>query len=87
MRQTGNEIGDARARPRPLADGLETFFVDIDNDDRPLRCLARMHHLEKIEDADAKFLNRNRIGDTQRSKRNQQYESKAAGQSETARQA
>jgi hypothetical protein len=46
-----------------------------------------MYHLEKIEDADAKFLNRNRIGDTQRGKRNQQYESKAAGRSETARQA
>jgi len=66
---------------------LRLFFVDIDDNDRPLRCLARMYHLEKIEDADAKFLNRNRIGDTQCGKRNQQYEGKAAGQSETARQA
>ena len=83
MRQAGDEIGDARSRPGPLADGLETFFVDIDDHDRPLRCFARMQHLEQIEDADPKFLNRNRIGDPQRGERNQQYEGKTARQSET----
>jgi hypothetical protein len=45
-----------------------------------------MHHLEKIEDADAKFLNG--IGSAIRSAASATSNmSKAAGQSETARQA
>src|SRR5215831_13919868 len=49
--QSGDEIGDARARPRPLAYRIEAFFVDIGNDDWSLRCVAGVQYLEKVEDA------------------------------------
>ncbi len=61
--QAVDEIGDARARPRPLADRPQALLVDIDDDDRPLRRIARMQHLEQIEDANPKLLDRQRIGD------------------------
>ena len=35
----------------------------FDDYDRPLRRFARVEHLKKIEDANAKLLNRKRIGD------------------------
>jgi hypothetical protein len=40
------EVGEHGARPWPLPDRLETVLVDIDNDDRPRRLLARTQHLE-----------------------------------------
>jgi len=35
-----------------LADGIETFFINIDDDDWPLRCITGVQYLEKVEDAD-----------------------------------
>ena len=35
--QARDQVGDARARPRPLAELAQAFLVDIDDDDRPLR--------------------------------------------------
>jgi hypothetical protein len=62
LSQTRNNVGDARARPRPLTDAVQAFFVNIDDDDRPLRCVARVQHLKEIEDADAKLLHQDGIG-------------------------
>ena len=78
LRQAGDQIGNARARPWPLADRLQALFIDIDDDDRPFRRIARMEHLEKIEDANAQLLERQRIGDAQAGKRDQADRAQAA---------
>src|SRR5262249_24001736 len=82
--EPGNEVGDARAVPRPLSDSLETFFVDIDNDDRPFGRLAWRKHLKEVENADAQLLNRERIGNPQGCERDEQYERKAAREPKTS---
>jgi len=67
--QAVDEIGDARSRPWPLTDRAEAFLVDIDDDDRPLRCVARLQHLEQVKDANPKFLERQWIDDAKRGAR------------------
>ena len=85
MGQPVDEIRDSRARPWPLADSLEAFFVDIDDNNRPFGRFARVQHLEKIENANAKLLNRQRIGEAQGGEGNEQYEGEATRQSEMSR--
>ena len=56
--QPRDHVGDARSRPRQLAELSQAFLVDIDDDDRPLRGDARLDHLEKIEGPQAKLFER-----------------------------
>ena len=73
--QPRDQVGDARARPRPLAERLEAFLVDIDDDDRPLcRLRAADSTWKKSKAANPQFLERQRIGDAQCSEREQQHE-------------
>ena len=44
--QARHQIGDQRARPRPLAEAFEAFLVDVDDHHRVLGHLARPQHLE-----------------------------------------
>ena len=70
--QPRDQVGDARARPRQLAELAQAFLVDIDDDDRPLRRHARLDDLEEIEGPQAKLFERARIGDAQEQQREQQ---------------
>ena len=70
--QTGDEIGDHRARPRPLPDLLEAGLVDVDDDDRPRGLFPRLQDLKQIECAQPQFFDRPRVGDAQRHEREQQ---------------
>jgi hypothetical protein len=63
----------------------KAFFVDIDDDDRPLIRDPRLNDLEKIEYSDAKLFKEGRIGYPQASKRQQQSYAKDSGEAETAR--
>ena len=85
--QARHEIGDQRARPRPLAEAFEAFLVDVDDHHRMLGHLARPQHLVIVEHANAQFLNQRRIRDAQRGKRNQQRKRQAARKTEASRQA
>ena len=53
--QARDQVGDARARPRPLAERLQAFLVDIDDDDRPLLGDARLEHLKEVEGLEVEF--------------------------------
>jgi hypothetical protein len=68
--QTGDEIGDHR--PRPLPDLPQAGFVDIDDDDRPHFLFARAQDLKQVERAQSQFFDRQRVGDAQRHKREQE---------------
>ena len=70
--QPRDQVGDARARPRPLAELAQAFLVDIDDDDRPLRGDAGLDDLEEIEGPQAQLFERARIGDAQEHQREQQ---------------
>ena len=64
--QIGDDVGDPGSRPGKLTEFRQTLFVDIDDGDRRLGHLrARFDALEVIEGADAKLLDRSRIGDAQ----------------------
>ena len=76
--QTRDEIGDERARPRPLPELLQALFVDIDDDDRPLRCIARMQHLKEIENADAKLFDRTRDRPSRSASKRDQQQKRSA---------
>ena len=54
--QPGDEIGNHRPRPGPLPDFLQARLVDIGDDDRPHRLLARAQHLKQIERAQTAIL-------------------------------
>ena len=58
--QARDQVGDARARPRQLAELAQAFLVDIDDDDRPLRCNARLDDLEDVEGPQPKLFKRRR---------------------------
>ena len=70
--QTGDEIGDHSPRPRPLPDLPQAGFVDIDDDDRPHFLFARAQDLKQVERAQSQFFDRQRVGDAQRHKREQE---------------
>ncbi len=59
--EAGDDVGEHRARPRPLPDLLEARLVDIDDDHRPDRLLPRAEHLKQIEGPQPQFLERPRI--------------------------
>ncbi len=44
----------------------EALLVDIDDHDRPLRCVAGLQHLEQVKDTNPKLLERQWIDDPQR---------------------
>ena len=67
--QLRDQIGYARAWPRPLAERLEAFLVDIDDDDGSLFGDARRQLLEEVESLKSEFLDWKRIGDTQENQR------------------
>ena len=58
--QPRDHVGDARSRPRTLAELSQAFLVDIDNDDRPLRRVTGLDDLENIERPEAKLFERRR---------------------------
>ena len=70
--QPGDEIGDYRPRPRPLPDLPQAGFVDVDDDDRPHFLFARAQDLKQIERAQSQFFDRQRVGDAQWHKREQE---------------
>ena len=77
--QLGNEIGDPRPRPRPLAELFQALVVDIDDGHRPCGLLAGIDALEEIEGPDANFLDGSRIGDAKRGKPDQQRKAQQPG--------
>ena len=77
--QFGDEVGDPRARPRPLPELFQALFVDIDDGDRPCGLLARIDALEGVEGPDPNLLDRSRIGDAQRGKPDQQRKAQQPG--------
>src|SRR5262249_34496292 len=81
--QARNQIGDARAWPWPLADGVQALLVNIDNDDWPLRCSARLQNLEEIKNADPQFLDRQRVGGAQPGKGHTKCQSNGACHAKT----
>ena len=84
--QARDQVGDAGARPRPLAERLEAFLVDIDDDDRPLLGDARLESLKEVEGLEANFLDRRRIGDAQENQGEQQAQAQRPRQSEPSSQ-
>ncbi len=72
--QVGNDVGDARPRPRPLTESRigQAPFVDVDDRDRPHRLLAWFQHLEEIEGSYPHLGDRSRIPNPQRGKADQQ---------------
>ena len=70
--QVGNEVGDHRPRPWPLAEFCQTPFVDVDDPHRPCGLHAGVDDLEGIEGPDPEFLDRRGIGDAQHGKSDQQ---------------
>ena len=72
--QVGNDVGDARPRPRPLTEFRigQAPFVDVDDGDRPHRLLAWFQHLEDIEGSDPDLGDRSRIPNPQRGKADQE---------------
>src|SRR3546814_1949595 len=59
--QAVDHAGHLDAWPRPLADGGQAFFVDVDDDDRLGHRLARIGKLVEVEDLQAqKFVGRRR---------------------------
>src|SRR4029079_1328817 len=86
LSQTRNNVGDARARPRPLTEAVQAFLVNVDDDNRPLRRLARMQDLKEVKDADTKLLQQDRIGKSQRHEPDEQQESEPPGQAKSPRQ-
>ena len=72
--QVGNDVGDARPRPRPLTESRigQAPFVDVDDRDRPHRLLAWFQHLEDIEGSDPHLGDRSRIPNPQRGKADQE---------------
>ena len=84
--ETRNNVGDACTRPRPLTDAVQALFVNIDNDDRPLRCIARMQHLKEIENADAELMQQDGVGQPKCRKPDEQQKSKPPGQTKSPRQ-
>ena len=72
--QVGNDVGDARPRPRPLTEFRigQAPFVDVDDRDRPHRLLAWFQHLEDIEGSDPDLGDRSRIPNPQRGKADQE---------------
>ena len=83
--QFGNEIGDPRPRPRPLAELFQALVVDIDDGHRPCGLLAGIDALEEIEGPDANFLDGGRIGDAKRGKPDQQRKAQQPGVADAPR--
>ena len=77
--QVGDEVGDPRPRPRPLAELFQALVVDVDDGDRPCGLLAGIDALEDIEGPDANFLDGRRIGDAQRGEPDQQRKAQQPG--------
>ena len=73
-----DHFGDARSRPRPLAQRPQAFLVDIDDDDRSFGGFARLDDLKNIESAQTEFFERGWIGDTQSHQADQQSRAQCA---------
>ena len=78
-RQFGDEVGDPRPRPWPLAELFQALVVDIDDGDRPCGLLAGIDALEKVKGPDANFLDRSRIGDAKGCEPDQQRKAQQPG--------
>ena len=76
--QPRHQIGYHRARPRPLPHGLQAFFVDIGDDDRPLLGLARPDQLVQVESPQPQLFKRGRVRHAQRRQRQQQRKAQCA---------
>ena len=63
--QIGDQIGDPRPRPGPLAEFGQALVVDIDDGDRPCGLVRGDRALEGVEGPDPEFLDRGGIGDAQ----------------------
>jgi hypothetical protein len=84
-RDVRNQIGEHRARPGPLADFFLALVIQVDNDDRPRRLLARAQDLKEIENAQPRFLQRLRVGYAQRHQRKQEQRAHRPRQTELPR--
>ena len=71
-RKPVHQIGDHRARPRPLPQGFQAFFVDVDDDRGVRRGFAWRGKLEEVEGSQPQLLERRRIDHPQRCKRDHQ---------------
>ena len=70
--ELGDEIGDARAGPRPLTEFAQACLIDIDDHDGPLRCDAGLDDLKDIESPQPELFKRQGVGDAQEQQRHQQ---------------
>src|SRR4051812_35862847 len=73
-RQVGDDVGDPRPRPRPLAKPRvgQALFVDIDDGDGPHGLHARVDELKGVKRPDPKLLDRGRIEHPQRGEADQE---------------
>ena len=74
LREIGDDVGDPRPWPWPLAEICQALFVDIDDSDRAGRLHAGIEALVEVEDPDPKLFDRRKIGNTQGHYSDQQRE-------------
>ena len=84
--QASDQIGEAGSRPRPLTELSQALLVDVDDDDRALRCDARLQDLEEIECPETELFERCRIGDAQERQCQQQRDCKRPRDTKSPRQ-
>ena len=76
--EVGHHLGQQMARPRPLADRLQAFVVDIDDRDRARCVRPRLQVLVQIESAQPERFDGSRIDRTHHARRDEKHQADQA---------